>query len=373
MLKDEVKKIAESYGGKVSIGMLGGHSALDVCRGAKEEGLKTVVVCKKGRERTYSEHYRTSGDKGVVDEVIVVDDFSDIVKEEVQETLRELNVVFVHSRYFWVYCNFEEIEKNFKIPIFGTRGLVRKEERSETKNQYYLLKKAGIPIPKQFWNPGEIDRLVLVKAPEADRGYERAFFFARNPEDYAVKSEKLLKSNAITEEGLKNAVIEEFIAGAQVNFNFFYSPLSKKVELLGTDVRRQTNLDGILRLPAEEQKELLKHEKVKYIETGHIAVTVKESLLENAYDYAERFVKATQEIYPPGIIGPFALQGAVSCKGSKEEFVVFDVSMRIPGSPGTGYTPYMKYLYGMDLSAGRRIAMEIKEACKKGKLRELVT
>src|SRR5436853_1667111 len=91
---------------KIRIGSLGGHSALDVCRGAKDEGFETVVVAQKGREQTYSKHYKTRGDKGCVDHVIVVDSFADVVKPEVQEQLRQLNVIFVHSRYFWVYCDY---------------------------------------------------------------------------------------------------------------------------------------------------------------------------------------------------------------------------------------------------------------------------
>ena len=372
--REEIAGIAEKYGKDVAVGTLGGHSALDVCRGAKDEGLRTVVVCKKGRERTYAEHYLSREGKGVVDEVILVDDFSEITKEKVQERLRDLNTVFVHSRYFWVYCNFEEIENRFRVPIFGTRELVRKEERDEEKNQYFLLEEAGIRTPRRFRSPEDIDRLSIVKAPEAKRNYERAFFFAANHGDYRDSAEALLKAGNVTEDGLKSAVIEEFVTGAQVNFNFFHSSLTGKVELLGTDVRRQTNLDGILRLPADQQKRvLLLQEPVKYVETGHIAVTVKESLLEKAYDAAYRFVRATQKHYPPGIIGPFALQGAIKTEEGKEELVVFDVSMRIPGSPGTRYTPYMNYLYGEDVSVGRRIAMEIRSAVERKELPSIVT
>ena len=67
----------------IRIGSLGGHSALDVCRGAKNEGFETVVVAQKGREETYSKHFKTRGDKGCVDHVIVVDNFSDVTKPEV--------------------------------------------------------------------------------------------------------------------------------------------------------------------------------------------------------------------------------------------------------------------------------------------------
>ena len=56
----------------------------------------------------------------------------------------------------------------------------------------------------------------------------------------------MIQQGRITEKDFKKAVIEEFVVGAQVNFNFFYSPLTKEIELLGTDMRRQTNIDGIL-------------------------------------------------------------------------------------------------------------------------------
>jgi len=70
----------------------------------------------------------------------------------------------------------------------------------------------------------------------------------------------------------------------------------------------------------------------------------------------------------PGIIGPFALQGAVVADEGKEDIVIFDVSMRIPGSPGTMFTPYSAYLYHKSISVGERIAMEIKKASDEDKL-----
>jgi len=370
----DIAEVLKGYDQKnIRIGSLGGHSALDVCRGAKAEGFETVVVVQKGREKTYEKYYKTRGDKGCVDHVIVVDKFSDIAKPEIQEQLRALNVIFIHSRYFWVYCNFDEIENDFMVPILGTRQLVRKEERDEEKNQYYLLQQSNIPTPKQYKDPKDINELVIVKPSEAERGYERAFFLANNYDEYLAQGQQMVKAGIITDESLKNAVIETFVLGPQLNINYFYSPLTGELELLGTDTRRQTNLDGILRLTAPQQTEVLKHVEPKYIENGHQSITIKESLLEKAFEVGERFVTATKEIYAPGIIGPFALQGAVTAGPPKEEFVVFDVSMRIPGSPGTMFTPYTGYLYGENMSVGHRIAIEVKEAIKQGRLSELVT
>jgi 5-formaminoimidazole-4-carboxamide-1-(beta)-D-ribofuranosyl 5'-monophosphate synthetase len=118
---------------------------------------------------------------------------------------------------------------------------------------------------------------------------------------------------------------------------------------------------------------VLKYVHPKYIENGHQSVTIKESLLEKAFEAGERFVKATQEHYSPGIIGPFALQGAVTAGPPKEEFKVFDVSMRIPGSPGTMFTPYTGYMYGENMSVGRRLAKEVRLAIESNQLEKLLS
>jgi 5-formaminoimidazole-4-carboxamide-1-(beta)-D-ribofuranosyl 5'-monophosphate synthetase len=371
---DVTKILADYDKSKIRIASLGGHSALDVCLGAKKEGFETVVVAQKDRAQTYAKYYKTRSDgRGCVDHIIEVDHFKDVAKPEIQQQLRDLNVLFVHSRYFWVYCDFNEIENTFMVPIIGTRELVRKEERDETNNQYFLLNEGKVPVPRQYASPKEIDRLVIVKASEASRGYERAFFLVNSQSEYDVKCADLLSAGTVTRESLKSAVIEEFVLGPQLNLNFFYSPLNQELELLGTDTRRQTNLDGLLRLTAREQEEVLKHVEPKYIENGHQAVTIKESLLEQAFAAGEGFVAATKQHYKPGIIGPFALQGAVTAGPPKEEFKVFDVSMRIPGSPGTMFTPYSAYLQGETTGTGQRIAREVKHALAADKLPLLLT
>ena len=237
----------------------------------------------------------------------------------------------------------------------------------------YLLKKAGIRTPKIFDSPKKIDRLAIVKVAEAKRRYERAFFFCNDHKSYIEKANDLLNRKVIAKEALNKAVIEEYIIGAQVNFNYFYSIIDNELELMGTDTRRQTNLDGLLRLPADVQLEVLKYLKPKLIETGHLSVTTKESILEKVFEIGEKFAAACKKEHPPGIIGPFALQGAIAAEEGKEALIIFDVSMRIPGSPGTQFTPYTGYLYGESISYGERIAMEIKKALKNGRLDTICT
>ena len=81
-MQGKINEILEGYDkSDLTIGTLGGHSALDVCKGAKLQGFRTVVVCQKGREKTYEKYYKTRDDKGIIDEIILVDKFKDVVKK----------------------------------------------------------------------------------------------------------------------------------------------------------------------------------------------------------------------------------------------------------------------------------------------------
>jgi 5-formaminoimidazole-4-carboxamide-1-(beta)-D-ribofuranosyl 5'-monophosphate synthetase len=358
----------------LSVGSLGGHSALDVLHGAKKYGFHTVCVAREGRDKTYNKYYKSRGTRGCIDDVISVPAFENVLDEQIQQELRDMNTIFAQSRYFWVYFeDYAKVENDFHVPIFGNRTYVKIEERDQKFTQYDLLQKAGIRIPKIFKKAEDMDgRLCIIKASEKQRGYERAFFLASNKEMWESEGTRL-ENEGLVGPRWRNATIEEFVVGAHVNFNFFYSPLLEELELLGTDTRRQTNLDGFLRMTANQQLEAMKHIPVKLIETGHSVITIKESLLEKAFELGEQFVQATKEYDGKGIIGPFALQGAIVAEEGKEDFVCFDVSLRIPGSPGTRFTPYTDYLHGEHMSCGERIAMEIRQAVKEGRLEEVVT
>ncbi|MFA6214789.1 MAG: DUF1297 domain-containing protein [Candidatus Micrarchaeia archaeon] len=376
MVLSGVGKIAAGYR-KPSLAVLGSHSALDISSGAGKYGMKSIVLCQKGRQHTYDKYYRKrqalGETRGCIDELVLLDKFSDIASKKWCDYLVKEQAVFVPHRSFSVYVGYEKIEQEFNVPIFGNRMLLRAEERNCERNQHYLLTKAGVRVPMTFSSPGKIDRLVIVKASEAKRKYERAFFIVNSAREYERKSKEMLKAGLITKEGLETALIEEFILGAQFNFNYFVSPLTGELELLGTDFRRQTNLDGLLRLTAPEQSEVLRYARMKNIEVGHVACTIRESLLEKVFEIGEKFVETCRREYKPGIIGPFALQGAIVPAEEGEVPAIFDVSFRVPGSPGVRFTPYGGYLYGRSMSVGERIAIEVKEAAKAERLEEIVT
>lgn len=352
----------------ITIATLGGHSALEICAGAKAQGLSTCVIVQTGREETYARYFRS-----LIDSLIEVNRFKELTSAATIQQLQKADSVFIPHRYCQVYCDLNALEDDFPVPIFGNKRLLSYEERTGKKHQYRILDQAGVAYPKRYTKPQDIDRLVIVKVSEATRKYERAFFFASSLAEYAKRSRELIRQGKITEQSLESAVIEEYCVGAQVNFNFFYSPVKKRLELLGTDARRQTNIDGWMRIPAQEQMMLSSYAAPSYIETGHVAVTVKESLLEKAFALGEAVVKATGEIEPPGIIGPFALQCAILPGPPEERIIVYDLSLRMPGSPGISATPYSGYLFGRPVAMGERIAMEIKEAIESKQIQDVTT
>src|SRR4030043_2019215 len=337
----KTEKLLSNYAlRKIRIGVLGSHSALEIAHGAKQEGFETVVVCQKGREKTYTKYYRN-----LFDHILLLDKFEDISREDSVKKLNDLCTVFVPNRSFSVYAGYKNIEEKFTVPLMGNRRMLRTEERNMPRNQHYLLQKAGILTPKIFRSHKDIDRLVIAKVPEKERAIERAFFYASTPEEFEKTAAERIKQGIITEEALKDSIIEEYVVGAKFNANLFWSPLTDEIDLLGFDRRVQTDLDGVLDLPASEQLEL--KIPTQNIEIGHMGATMRESQIEKIFTAAERFVDTCKMEYPPGMIGLFALQGAVT---KELDFYVFDVSPRVPGCPCVVPTsPYMKYKYGVEV------------------------
>ncbi|MHC1567768.1 MAG: formate--phosphoribosylaminoimidazolecarboxamide ligase family protein [Candidatus Syntropharchaeia archaeon] len=378
--RERILEVLEEYDlEKVTIGVLGSHSALDVCDGAKDEGFSTLVVAEKKRDALYTKYFvkrKVNGlEKGVVDENIVLKKFSQIMEEEIQKKLRDKNTLFVPNRSFVVYTGIRNVENVFEVPIVGSRDMLKIEDReTEKENYYWVCEKAGIPIPREIENPEEIDTLVMVKLPHARMKLERGFFTAASPEEFREKGEKLIKRGVITEEDLREARIEEYIMGPVFNFDFFYSPLDDEIELLAIDWRFETNLDGMVRIPAEQQLKLPESMKEPLmIVVGHANATLRESLLNKVFPLAEKFVEFSKEKYSQGMIGPFCLQTIVD---SELNFWVYDIATRIGGGTNVhmyyGHS-YSNILFRERMSSGRRLVLEIKRAIEMDKVEKIVT
>ena len=373
--RKEMQELVGGYGKDITVGVLGSHSAEEVGMAAKAAGLKTVVVCQEGREELYTEY-----NHHLFDEAIVLKKFSNITKPAVVSELVGMNTLFIPNRSFSVYAGYDGVENDFKVPMYGNRMILRAEDRDMPKNQYWLLERGGIRFPKAFDSYRDIDRLAIVKVQQKEHPLERAFFYPTTPEEFVEQGNGLVEAGVIEKKALYSARIEEFALGPRFNANFQAYGLKDRFgrfDFLGFEDRVQTNLGGILNLPAKEQLKLNVH--LKNEEVGHKGVTMRESLKPQVYRAAEKFIDITQKEYPPGMIGLFSLQGAMPYgENGKPEFVVFDVSPRIPGAPCLGPTsPEMRRL---GLKFGRTVEspldlcmMEMKEAAGTGRLDEVIT
>ncbi|MBD3388677.1 MAG: DUF1297 domain-containing protein [Candidatus Altiarchaeales archaeon] len=383
--RKSIEEVVGGYDGEdVKVGVLASHSALDVAEGAVAEGFRTVLYCQKGREKTYAEYFKARRDgegnlvRGVVDEARVYGKFREMVSEKEQERMKEDNVLFIPNRSFTSYIDLKTIEDDFRVPMVGSRNMLRSEERGEQQDYYWLLEKAGLPFPEKIDNPEAIDDLCIVKLHHKQKRLERGFFTCKSQEEYEEKSAQLIKDGVITADALEHARIERYIIGPVFNLDFFYNPLEDelpKIELLGVDWRFESSLDGHVRLPAAQQMELVgtKQEIPEMTVCGHNSATLRESLLENAFDLAEKFVEASKEHYKPGIIGAFCLQ---TCVDKDLNYYIYDVAPRIGGGTNVHVAvghPYGNALWRKEMSTGRRTAQLIREAVEQDRVNEIVT
>jgi len=365
MISKQLANIINQYDlDNITIGTIGSHSALEIMDGAKDENMKTICICQKGRELPYQRFKR------LTDEILLLDKFSDIINRENQNKLLQFNTIMITNRALTAYLGYDNIENNLMVPIFGNRQLLRAEERTTIRNQYYLLERAKIKHPRIYKRPSDIDGPALIKVQEARRKLERAFFIVSSYEDYKRKANLKIEQGLISEADLRVATIEEYIIGTYFNLNFFYSPITDEMEFLGIERRLQTNLhDFTTSLTAREQLEI--NVEIQNIEVGHTPASIRESLLERVFEIGDKFSIAVKKEYPPGIIGPISLQSIVTLDLN---LVVYDVSLRVPGNPILATTsPYAKYYHGHPIGVGRRIAMEIKKAITQNKLTEIIT
>ncbi len=368
----------------IKVGALASHSAIDVADGAASEGFKTVLYAQKGREKTYARYFKAKRDgmgglmRGVVDECRIYEKFKQVASEQEQKRMRRDNVVFVPNRSFTSYVDLETIEEKFMVPLVGARNMLRTEERGEERDYYWLLEKAGLPFPERVKDPKDISELCIVKLHHARKKLERGFFTAKNHQEYLKKSHDLIGQGVIDEEGLKSARIERYVIGPVFNLDFFYNPLEEeleKIELLGVDWRFETSLDGHVRLPAPQQMELVgtKQEIPEMTVCGHNSATLRESLLDDAFELAEKYVEAAKKHFSPGVIGAFCLQ---TCVDKDLRFYIYDVAPRIGGGTNVHVAvghPYGNALWRQEMSTGRRTARLITDAIRDDRLKEIVT
>ncbi|MFW6111353.1 MAG: formate--phosphoribosylaminoimidazolecarboxamide ligase [Thermoproteota archaeon] len=359
MEKEEINEILRDYDRtELSVGTLGSHSALNIFKGAKEEGFRTVCICTKDSEIVYRNF-------SVVDEFIMVENFSDLLEEEVQKRLRELNVILIPHGSFNAYVGMEGILNDLYVPMFGNRKLLSWEVDREKQRSW--LRRAGLTLPEIFDDPDEIDRLVIAKFPGARGG--KGYFLADSPEAFTEKAEEMIQRGHMTRGDLQGIYLQEYTVGVNAYFQYFRSLLHEEVELLGMDKRYESTVDSIGRIPADEQLQIGLNPT--YTIVGNIPVTLRESLLPRVLRMGKNVVEVSEEIGPPGVIGPFCLETVIT---DSLEIFTFEISARIVAGSnvGVGTSPYAYLKYGEKMYMGRRIAREIKQGTDKDELERII-
>jgi len=361
MVAVDVNSILAGYDRKkISIATLGSHTALNIFKGAKEEGLRTVCISLKGQDRVYK-HYN------LVDEFIYVDDYHNLLNKEIQETLREQNSIIVPHGTFNAYINQDEMEARLEVPIFGNRTLLRWEVSREKQHEW--LRKAGLKVPRIYHDIEEIDgRLAFVKFPGAKGG--KGYFVTDSSKAFHKKIRDMLRRKLITKEDAKQPYIQEYIAGVSVYPHYFYSPLTNEIELLGIDKRYESSVDGIFRIPVPE----LLGQKINpsFTVVGNFPLVARESLLNEIFSMGDKIAREAERIAPPGCIGPFCLETIVT---ENLDIIAFEISARIVAGCNAhiGGNPYTYLKYGEPMYMGKRMAMEVKNAAEGNRLEEVVT
>jgi 5-formaminoimidazole-4-carboxamide-1-(beta)-D-ribofuranosyl 5'-monophosphate synthetase len=329
------------------------HSSLQIFHGAKLEGFPTIGLAQNQPPRFYE-----AFPLGRPDKFLTVKKFSDV--DEVVPELQRSNAVIIPTGSFVEYVGPEKFNA-LPIPVFGNRKVMEWESDREKEREW--LEKANVPMPKKYRDPHEVDGPVIIKYYGAKGG--KGFYLAKNREElmsYPIRAPH---------------VVQEYIVGTRYYIHFFYSPISKEgyrvgsgsLELLGIDRRDEANIDELYKLGSQEE---LNRSGIRptFVVTGNVPVVLRESLLPNVFEVAERIIKTSIELFG-GMVGPFCVEGIMT---ENLEFKVFEISTRIVA--GTNLfingSPYSD-LVSPGLSTGRRIAMEIKQGIREGRLKEILS
>lgn len=330
---------------------MGTHSWIETLNAAKKLGLKTICVSEEGRHEDAADTYSYN-----VDELIVIKSFKQFSNPNLVRELHDQSAILVPHRGISAYLTQSQYENDLALPMVGSRDILRIEDRNQADNQTDWLRAAGINTPRVFKRPEDIDRLVIIKVQDKNQPLERAFFYAKDYEDYQISAEELIKDDAISKVDLDKAEIQEAIIGAYFNIVFcnnplaHYSPFKKtedrwekerqkgQLQILGLGQRIQTDLDGFLRLRAADQ---LKLKTIpQNIECGHTYCTARTSDEPKMVKACRQFVNYCATRSKLGFIGVGGLQGVLD---KYRRYYVFDTAPRTPGDRASIIAPQTEW------------------------------
>ena len=320
-----------------TIATLGSHSALQILKGAKDEGFPTLLITLKNRLDFYLQF-------PFIDECLGIDDYAQFSSLETQ--LLQKNSILIPHGSFVAYLGMEG-NKHLKVPYFGNKEVLDWEASRDLQLQW--MQASSVNIPRIFIAGEPIDRPVIVKSFGAAGG--EGYFVAHDQQEFDLK---------LTKFSGQKYIVQEYLVGVTMYPHFFYSHLTKSLELLSVDRRYETNADALGRISANIDP--------SFVVVGNIPLVIRESLLPEAFSMAKRIIAASQKLIDPqGLYGPFCLETIVT---PDQKFHIMEISCRIVAGTNAfiNGSPYSYLLYDQPMSTGRRIAREIKLAIKQNKL-----
>lgn len=330
-----------------TIASLASHSALQILKGAHDEGFETLAITLFDRISFYKRF-------SFIDKIIPIKSYNEFYKLE--KKLRKEKVILIPHGSITAYLGADYAQK-IETLHFGNKNVLSWEIDREKQMEW--LANSGLRLPKIIQNPNEITQPVIVKLFGAKGG--SGYFLARNKKEFLAKVKKFEKEKYI---------IQQYLVGTPVYLQYFYSPLKKEIELLGIDRRYESNVDGLSRVPPYISDEF--NFEPSFTVIGNFPIVIRESLLPQVYKMGENIVKVSQKLFPPkGLYGPFCLETIVT---PNQQFYCIEISCRIVA--GTNLfisgSPYTDLLFNQPMSTGRRIAREIKEAIQLNKLKQVL-
>lgn len=318
-------------------------------KGAKDEGFQTICVCTQKASKVYQSF-------GVADEILIFEDYNFNFKN-IEKELIDRNSILIPHASLMKYLTLQEI-RNLEIMYYGTKGIL--EWESDRSMERKWLKEAGLKIPNIFESSAQIDRPVIVKFNGAGGGKD--YFIANSEKEF---NKNIVKHNHKNQ----GYAIQEYIIGVPVYCHFFYSNLSKELEIMSFDKRYESNADSIGRIAAGDQ--VATDIKTTYTITGNIPMVVRESILPDIFEMGQQVIEHSKKIEPGGLFGPFCLEGVID---PELNFYIFEISARIVAgtNPYIQGSPYTWLKYKEPMSTGRRIARDIKQAIIQQKIDKIL-
>lgn len=346
--KERINQVLENYDKEnLTLATICSHSSLQLFYGARQEGIKTIGLLTNDSQKSVYDAFPNSKP----DEFIKIEDPAHFP----QDDLIEKNTILIPHGSFVEYTG--KMLDSLEVPVIGNRNsLIWEKDRLKMME---WMKKAGLRTPA-ILDPEKIDRPCVVKHAGAKGG--RGYAIVHSPEDFHQKFPDA-----------KDVMIQEYLTGVRAYPHYFYSPITGDgykasnghIELMSIDRRFESNID-------ESYRTTLAGVPIKpsFTVVGNEPLVLRESLLADVLEMGKNAVEAADELFG-GMPGPFCIETVLD---ENLQFTAFEISARIVA--GTNLypegSPYSVYTHGDQMSTGRRIAKELKDAKKSGELDKII-